>query len=127
MPKASGQAACDPPSAEARLHRRVEAACRRVEPRLVGRRAPLARAARDYAEKQPAFATGAGLLSLQWLTQGYGYEITSVDVRDAYRAALAAAEHHGSSAEVKERIRRLVAAEQAGGFVVTVLGRELGQ
>ncbi len=34
----------------------------------------LARAARDFAEKQPHFAFEAGLLSLHWLVQGYGYE-----------------------------------------------------
>ena len=87
----------------------------------------LARAARDYTEKQPAFAVSAGLLSLYWLVQGYGYEITSVDVWDAYRATLAAAERHGSAAEVRERVRKLVAAEGAGErFVTKVLGRELG-
>lgn len=87
----------------------------------------LARAARDYTEKQPAFAASAGLLSLYWLVQGYGYEITSVDVWDAYRATVAAAERHGSAAEVKERVRKLVAAEGAGErFVTKVLGRELG-
>ncbi|MCG5052217.1 MAG: hypothetical protein KA712_04590 [Myxococcales bacterium] len=86
----------------------------------------LARAARDFGEKEPAFAIGAGLLSLHWLVQGYGYEITGADVWDAYRGTLAAAERHGSSAEVKERVRKLVAAEQAGGFVTKVLGRELG-
>ncbi len=87
----------------------------------------LARAARDFAEKQPAFAVGAGLLSLYWLVQGYGYEITSVDVWDAYRATLAAAERHGSAAEVRERVRKLVASEGAGErFVSKVLGRELG-
>jgi hypothetical protein len=68
----------------------------------------------------------AGLLALHWLVQGYGYEITSVDVWNAYRATLAAAEHQGSSAEVKERIRKMVAAEGAGErFVHKVLGREL--
>ena len=86
----------------------------------------LARAARDFGEKEPAFAIGAGLLSLHWLVQGYGYEITGADVWGAYRATLAAAERHGSNAEVKERIRKLVAAEQAGGFVTKVLGRERG-
>jgi hypothetical protein len=87
----------------------------------------LARAARDYTEKQPAFAVGAGLLSLYWLVQGYGYEITSVDVWDAYRATLAAAERHGSAAEVRERVRKMVSAEGAGErFVTKVLGRELG-
>jgi hypothetical protein len=65
----------------------------------------LARAARDYAEKQPAFAVGAGLLALIWLAQGYGYEISGVDVWDAYRATVAAAERLGSSGEIKARVR----------------------
>ena len=87
----------------------------------------LGRAARDYAKKQPAFAVGAGLLALHWLVQGYGYEITSDDVWVAYQSTLSAAERHGSAAEVKERIRRMVAAENAGErFVTKVLGRELG-
>ena len=86
----------------------------------------LARAARDFGEKQPTFAVSAGLLSLQWLVQGYGYEITGAEVLDAYRATLAAAGRLGSAAEVKERVRKLVATEQAGGFVTKVLSRELG-
>ncbi len=87
----------------------------------------LTRAARDYAEKQPAFAVNAGLLALYWLVQGYGYEITSADVWEAYRSTLAAAERHGSGAEVHERVRTLVAAEGAGErFVTKVLGKELG-
>ena len=87
----------------------------------------LARAARDFGEKEPAFAIGAGLLSLYWLVQGYGYEITGADVWDAYRATLAAAERRDAGAEVKERIRKLVAAEGTGDrFVTKVLGRELG-
>lgn len=86
----------------------------------------LTRAARDYAEKQPAFAASAGLLALHWLVQGYGYDITSADVWDAYRSTLAAAERQGSAAEVMARIRKLVDAESAGGFVTKVLGRALG-
>jgi hypothetical protein len=87
----------------------------------------LARAARDHAEEQPAFAVAAGLLALHWLALGYGYDITSDDVWLAYRATLAAAERHGGVAEVKERVRKLVAAEGAGErFVTKVLGRELG-
>ncbi|MBZ4418653.1 hypothetical protein K8638_19460, partial [Myxococcus sp. RHST-1-4] len=87
----------------------------------------LTRAARDYAEDQPAFAVGVGLLALYWLVQGYGYEITGADVWAAYRSALVAAERHGSAAEVKDRIRKMVAAEGTrDGFVLKVLGRELG-
>lgn len=87
----------------------------------------LARAARDYAERQPAFALDAGLLALHWLVQGYGYEITSTDVWEAYRSTLAAAERQDRSAETKKRVLKMVAAEGAGErFVTKVLGRELG-
>ena len=34
----------------------------------------LTRAARDFAEKNPAFAVEAGFAALRWLVQGYGYE-----------------------------------------------------
>lgn len=87
----------------------------------------LSRAARDHAETQPEFGVGAGLLAIYWLVQGYGYDITSGDVLDAYRATMAAAYRHGSGAEVKDRVRKMVAAEGAGErFVTKVLGRELG-
>jgi hypothetical protein len=83
----------------------------------------LARAARDFAEKQPSFAVSAGLLALHWLVQGYGYEITSADVWDAYRSTLAAGERLGNAGDVKARIRKMLAAEGAGArFVTQVLG-----
>ena len=86
----------------------------------------LTRAARDYAEKNPAFAVGSGLLALYWLVAGYGYDITGADVWAAYRSTIAAAERHGSSAEVKERIRALVASEAtADRFVSKMLASEL--
>ena len=87
----------------------------------------LTRAARDYAQTQPAFAIGAGLLALYWLVAGYGYEITGADVRDAYSYTLKAAEQHGSIEETRERIQDLVAAETFGErFVTRILGSELG-
>ena len=86
----------------------------------------LARAARDFGEKQPAFAVGAGLLAIHWLVEGYGYDITAGDVQDAYRATLAAAERLGLVTDVKERMRQLVADEPTGGFVTKVLARDLG-
>jgi len=51
----------------------------------------LTRAARDYAEKQPAFALAAGLAALRWISLGHGYEITGTDVLDAYSAVTQAA------------------------------------
>jgi hypothetical protein len=85
----------------------------------------LARAARDFAAKQPEFAIGAGLLSLHRLVLGHGYEITGADVLAAYAGTIAAAERLGRGADVKERIRAMVADEHAGGIVAHVLGREL--
>jgi hypothetical protein len=87
----------------------------------------LTRAARDLAAKEPLFAIGAGLLALHWLVRGQGFEITSADVWLAYRTTLEVAEQHGTAADVKERIRKMVAAEGTGEqFVTKVLGRELG-
>jgi hypothetical protein len=69
---------------------------------------------------------GAGLLALHWLVQGYGYEITGADVWAAYSSTMKAAEANRNAAEVRERIKKLVAGETAGGFVARILGRELG-
>jgi hypothetical protein len=85
----------------------------------------LARAARDFAEREPSFAHGAGLAALHWLTRGHGYEITSIDVWSAYHSTLKAAEHLGTLSDTKKSIRRLVAQEAAGGFVRQIIGREL--
>jgi hypothetical protein len=86
----------------------------------------LTRAARDFADKQPAFATGAGLLAIHWLVRGFGYEITGLDVWAAYHATIAAVAKCGDPVEMKARIRQMVAAGTAGGqFVASILGREL--
>ena len=55
----------------------------------------LSRASRDLAGKQPSFAMTVGRLALERLLQGHGYEITSLDVLDAYRHFVAAAEKLG--------------------------------
>jgi len=86
----------------------------------------LARAARDHAEREPAFAVGAALASLRWLTLGYGYEITALDVWNAYRAARKAAEALGQVNEIQAIIRKLISSERPDDFVRQVLGREVG-
>lgn len=55
----------------------------------------LSRAARDFAGKQPAFAMAAGRLALERLLQGYGYEVTSLDVVDADQHFVAGAGRMG--------------------------------
>lgn len=86
----------------------------------------LTRAARDFAEKNPVFAVEAGMAALRWLVEGYGYDVTGADVRNAYSFTMEAAENAGVAPETWERIRRLVAAESFGDrFVTVVLGRHL--
>ncbi|MBM4320484.1 MAG: hypothetical protein FJ125_11115 [Deltaproteobacteria bacterium] len=86
----------------------------------------LARAARDHAVNQPAFAVEAGILALEWLARGHGYEITSADVWMAYSAVLQAAGVLGSASEAKERVRR-VAGLTPYNFVAQVLSHELAR
>lgn len=87
----------------------------------------LIRAARDMAESEPLFAIEAGMTALRWLVEGYGYEITGLDVLDAYDYTMKAAENVGCRHETVERIRGLVAGESGDDlFVVTILSGERG-
>ena len=87
----------------------------------------LTRAARDFQEKNPEFAIEAGMAALRWLVEGYGYEITSLDVSDAFSRTMKAAESAGRADETQRRIHDLVARETfAERFVTRVLGRQLG-
>ena len=86
----------------------------------------LTRAARDFSDRQPSFAVGAGLLALHWLSLGYGHEITGLDVWAAYSNTMKAAEKKGNASEIREKVKRLVAAGAPGGFVRSILGKELG-
>lgn len=87
----------------------------------------LTRAARDFEAKKPEFAIEAGMAALHWLVEGYGYEITGLDVLNAYSHTMKAAENAGSAEETQKRIHDLVARESFGErFVTKVLGRQLG-
>lgn len=67
----------------------------------------LARGARDFVEKRPEFALEAALAALRWLAEGYGFEITALDVVAAYRHGMNAAENVGRAAEFRARTRDL--------------------
>ena len=68
-----------------------------------------------------------GYPPLRWLAEGYGDEITGLDVWAAYTSATKAAERVGRTAEVRVRIRTLVASETSGErFLTRILGRQLG-
>jgi hypothetical protein len=68
----------------------------------------LARAARDFLTERPSFALEAGITALTWMSRGYGYEITGLDILGMYTDTLKAAETLGSTDAVKARIREAV-------------------
>jgi hypothetical protein len=87
----------------------------------------LIRAARDFVQTNPAFAVEAGLAALRWLVRGYGYEVTTADVRAAYSHTVTAAASAGIGDAVRARIRALFDDPAArGGFVASVIGSEVG-
>lgn len=87
----------------------------------------LARAARDFGESQPEFALAAGLAALHWISLGHGYDITGVDVLDAYAALMHAASMAGiDTGQVNARVKDLLASTPAGNQLIkTVLARHL--
>lgn len=87
----------------------------------------LTRAARDFAETHPDFAAEAGLAALRWLAEGFGYEVTGLDVLDAFCHTMKAAEKAGRVEEFERRVRAIIASETYGeGFVTRILGPRLG-
>lgn len=89
----------------------------------------LIRAARDYATKHPAFALAAGMAGLRYIIEGYGYDITSVDVLEACSALMQAADAANiGAATVNADVRALIAANLNGDdFVQKVLARQWAQ
>ena len=67
----------------------------------------LIRTARDFLESEPAFSLGAAIAALRWLNEGWGYEVTGMDVVEAYDLALAAAERSQID-NVSDQIRALL-------------------
>jgi hypothetical protein len=75
----------------------------------------LIRAARDLIETEPLFALEAGLAALRWIAAGYGYEITGMDVREAYGWTIRAAEIVGCRDSALSRIYKLAEKDTEGG------------
>ena len=86
----------------------------------------LTRAARDFATERPAFAVAAGLAALRWLVAGFGYEVTSLDVANAYTHTMEAAGNAGCAEQTRSSVRDLVARESGDRFVARALARHLG-
>lgn len=85
------------------------------------------RVARDYAVERPGFALAAGMTALRGIANGWGNDITGIDVLDAYAAVISAAGAAGvDEAVVKAEVQAIIASGRSGGeFVGQVLVRQL--
>ncbi len=84
----------------------------------------LHRAARDYLEKDPRFALGVAMSSIYWLSQGWGYEVTGVDVQGAYDYAMLAANKLGMEDQILEDIAKIAKNDKSPGMFVKGIIRE---
>jgi hypothetical protein len=86
----------------------------------------LARAARDHKLTEPSFAIECGLLALEGIALGYGFDITGADVRDAYLPTKEAAERMGGMRSVRARLQGITSRKGSGAaFVRDALRGEL--
>ncbi|HEY4002437.1 MAG TPA: hypothetical protein VGO93_26435, partial [Candidatus Xenobia bacterium] len=76
----------------------------------------LNRAAREMAQGLPAFSLEVALVSLHWLSQGYGWEVTSLDVLGAFDQALSAAQCLGREDEVMRRLEQIISRDHSAGM-----------
>ena len=88
--------------------------------------ATLNRAARDFFEKEPAFALESALAALHWLAAGRFYEITGADVHEAVRYACELSAKLGKQEEVLQRISAWAQAETTDAFVRQQMQRAHG-
>ena len=77
----------------------------------------LTRAARDYLDSEPAFSLGSAMAALRWLSEGWGYEVTSVDVVEAYDRAMGAAAKLNNIDDVTDKIRQLVESNESASML----------
>jgi hypothetical protein len=73
----------------------------------------LTRAARDHVDTEPAFALDAAMIALHWLSLGWGYEMTSADVVEAYDRAIDAASMLDIVDDVNDQIRQFVESNES--------------
>lgn len=87
----------------------------------------LIRASRDFADKQPTFAVSAGMAALHWMGRGYGYQITSGDVLEAYACVLKAAGTAGiKETQIKTQILDVITKDESGNnFMLATLKNRL--
>jgi hypothetical protein len=61
----------------------------------------LSRASRDFLKKDARFCLEVGRLAIQRILEGYGYELTGIDVLDAFNHYMAAAQTLGTASQAR--------------------------
>ena len=64
----------------------------------------LSRASRDLLKKDARFSLEVGRLAIQRILEGYGYELTGMDVIDAYNHFMAAAQTVGIASQARAAV-----------------------
>jgi hypothetical protein len=82
----------------------------------------LSRASRDLLKKDARFCLEVGRLAIQRIVEGYGYELTGMDVIDAYNHFMAAAQTLGIAWQARADL--LAMATKQPGTVSNILIRE---
>jgi hypothetical protein len=81
----------------------------------------LSRASRDFLKKDASFSLKVGRFALQRILEGYGYELTGIDVLDAFDHYIAAAQTLGVDSQA--RADALAMATQHSGVASDILIR----
>jgi len=76
----------------------------------------LSRASRDYLTKDARFCMQVGRLAIQRILEGYGYELTGIDVMDAYDHFMAAAQTLGIASQARADVLALATQGPGAAF-----------
>jgi hypothetical protein len=82
----------------------------------------LSRASRDLLKEDVRFCLEVGQLAIQRIVEGYGYELTGMDVIDAYKHFMAAAQTLGIASQCRAEV--LAMATKQPGAVSDILIRQ---
>ena len=76
----------------------------------------LSRASRDFIEKDTRFSLQVGQLAIQRILEGHGYELTGIDLLDAYGHFIVAAQALGIEEEARAAVIDMAAKQSNGAF-----------
>ncbi len=70
-----------------------------------------------YLDTEPVFALGSSMAALRWLSEVWGYEVSSTDVVEAYDRAMDAASMLNKIDDVSDQIRQLIESNESASVL----------